>query len=191
MAYFRLDWYNCNLVFKNRKILMLQIIKISLLISFLFTFSGCFMSVKHPEPHMNTQEQAINGYDVVAYTQLNKAVKGDTNITFRYKSLDWYFISTENRDNFRDNPEDYLPAFGGYCTYELSRGSLVNADPQYWHIHNDQVFLFSNEDAKEDWFRDISVNLPASKAHWTEINELTDEEKEEKMAQDFMYGTFY
>jgi len=163
-----------------------------------FVFSGC-TQIEHPAPVMSVQERAIDGYDVVAYFKSKKAVKGDANISYRYKSVNWYFSSTQNRDAFEANPQNYFLAFGGFCAYELADEKLVNADPEIWYIYNDTLFLFSKGDSffggadekKNIWFREISARLPLGQEYWSLINEPTEEEKQQKMAQDFLNGSFY
>jgi len=177
---------------------MLQIIKISLVMGLLFTFSGC-SKIEHPAPVMSVEESAVDGYDVVAYFKEKKAVKGDMNITYRYKSVNWYFSTTQNRDDFEANPQNYFPAFGGFCAYELADEKLVNSDPEIWYIYNDRLFLFSKGDSffggedekKKLWYREISTRLPLAQTYWSMINEPTEEEKQQQMSQDFLNGSFY
>ncbi len=163
---------------------MLQIIKISLVMVLFFTFSGC-STMEHPAPVMSVNEVAIDGYDVVAYFKEHKAVKGSESIQYPYKSVNWYFSSQENRDAFEANPQDYFPAFGGFCAYELADEKLVKSDPEYWHIHNGTLFLFSkgsgflgaDDKNKEEWFRQISLRLPLAQTYWSLINKPTKEEE--------------
>jgi YHS domain-containing protein len=177
---------------------MLQIIKLSLVFSLFLAFSGC-TTIEHPAPVMSVEEVAINGYDVVAYFKIQKAVKGQPSISYRYKSVNWLFSTEENRVDFEANPQKYFPAFGGFCAYELANEKLVNSDPEIWYIYNDKVFLFSkdgdffggNDGHKKQWYREISLRLPLSQKYWNLINEPTPEEKQQQMAQDFMNGSFY
>ena len=177
---------------------MLQIIKISLVFSLFLAFSGC-TTIEHPAPVMSVEEIAVDGYDVVAYFKVQKAVKGQPGISYRYKSVNWLFSTEENRVDFEASPQKYFPAFGGFCAYELANEKLVNSDPEFWYIHNDTLFLFSKGSGfltadsanKKEWFRKISLTLPAGQAYWSMINEPTAYEKQQQMAQDFMNGSFY
>ena len=61
-----------------------------------------------------TAEGAIDGYDPVAYFVSNGPAKGVKTFTHRWNEADWYFVSAENRDQFRANPEKFAPQYGGY-----------------------------------------------------------------------------
>ncbi len=123
---------------------MSSIFKFTLPLLMVFSFSGCFFTtIEHPAPVMSEKELAIDGYDVVEYFKSQEAKKGLSQFQYRYKSVNWFFANEQNRNDFSQNPQKYFPAFGGFCAYELADERLVNSDPQYWHIHNDTLFLFS------------------------------------------------
>jgi len=57
---------------------------------------------------------AIRGYDTVAYFTEGQAVQGNPEIEVSYKDARWFFSSPANRDLFKENPERYLPQYGGF-----------------------------------------------------------------------------
>ena len=57
---------------------------------------------------------AIKGYDTVAYFTEGTAVKGNPEIEVLYKDARWFFSSAANRDLFKENPERYIPQYGGF-----------------------------------------------------------------------------
>jgi len=57
---------------------------------------------------------AIRGYDTVAYFTEGQAVQGNPKIEVSYKDARWFFSSPANRDLFKENPERYLPQYGGF-----------------------------------------------------------------------------
>ena len=57
---------------------------------------------------------AIKGYDTVAYFTVGQAVKGVPEFEASYNDARWFFSSAANRDLFKDNPERYIPQYGGY-----------------------------------------------------------------------------
>jgi len=137
---------------------------------------GCSKTAK-PTEIMNAEEVALEGYDPVAYFKSSKAFKADGTYSYNYKELTWHFESNENRDAFMTDPESYIPVYNGFCTYEMAEGDLEQSDPGVWHIHNKQLYLFNDEDAKEEWFRDIDSMLVESNKEWTLMN--TPEEEDE------------
>ena len=63
------------------------------------------------EPVFQTQNGAIDGYDVVAYFTQSKAVRGAPDITHEFGGASWHFSSDEHRKLFAASPEQYLPRY--------------------------------------------------------------------------------
>ncbi len=109
---------------------------------------------------------ALGGYDPVAYFTEAKAVRGDSAYQFRWQDADWYFASSEHRDQFASAPEKYAPAYGGYCAFAVSQGIVAGADPEIWKIVDGRLFVNNNPDAAENWEKDISGNIATGDANW-------------------------
>jgi YHS domain-containing protein len=62
-------------------------------------------------------DNAISGYDAVAYFTQGKPVTGSDEFTFDYMCATWRFSSQENLDMFIAEPAAYSPQYGGYCAY--------------------------------------------------------------------------
>src|SRR5688572_25142333 len=69
---------------------------------------------------------AIQGYDAVAYHTQQQAVKGSRAFTHAWRGVTWQFASAANRNRFARSPEQFLPEFGGFCAYGVSRGYAVD-----------------------------------------------------------------
>ena len=102
---------------------------------------------------------AIKGHDPVAYFVLGKAQMGDPSITINWNSVDWHFSSNEHRSLFESNPEKYAPQFGGYCATAISIGMTADIDPNSWHIENEKLYLFFNEEPKLDYIAGINDGI--------------------------------
>jgi YHS domain-containing protein len=146
-----------------------NIVTVILISLFGLFIAGCSKTAK-PAEVMSVENIAIDGYDPVAYFVSSSAYKADGTYQYVYKDLTWYFSSDENLQTFSADPESYVPKFGGFCAYELADEDLVNSDPQFWHIHNKGLYLFNDEDAKEDWFREIDVMLISADKEWARLN---------------------
>ena len=85
--------------------------------------------------------EAINGYDAVAYFTKEQAVKGDKTFSQNWKGANWYFSSAENLNLFKSNPEKYAPQFGGYCAFAVNKGFTANSDPNAFKIINDKLYM--------------------------------------------------
>lgn len=62
----------------------------------------------------DTQGLAIQGYDPVAYFIQGKPLKGTEEFSYQWMGAEWRFVSAQNLDLFRSNPEQYAPQYGGY-----------------------------------------------------------------------------
>jgi len=113
-------------------------------------------------------DEAINGYDPVAYFTTNKAVKGDEAFTHSWNGGTWYLSSRENLDLFKSNPEKYAPQFGGYCAFATSKGFTANTDPEAFQIIGDKVYLFADEEMLENWMEGGEESKEKSEQNWGE-----------------------
>ena len=87
---------------------------------------------------------AAEGYDVVAYFD-NKAIEGDSDYSTTYDGVKYKFASQEHLDTFIDNPEKYIPQYGGYCAYAMGEsGKKVGIDPKTFEIRDGKLYLFYN-----------------------------------------------
>lgn len=85
-----------------------------------------------------------NGYDVVAYFS-SEALKGNKKFTFKYDGADYKFSSEKNLNLFIENPEKYVPQYGGYCAYAIAKnGDKVSINPKTFKIKDKKLYLFYN-----------------------------------------------
>lgn len=114
----------------------------------------------------NTEAGAIGGYDVVAYFTEDAATLGSTEHVAEYAGQDWAFSSEENKTLFLENPERYLPQYGGYCAYARSIGFTAFADPTAWNIVDGKLYLNLSHDVKAVWEADAAAKISAADAYW-------------------------
>lgn len=95
---------------------------------------------------VNDQKIAINGYDVVDYFTTYTAQRGSKDFSMVYKGVTYYFENSGNLKAFKENPEKYLPQYGGYCAYAIgSQNAKVPSDPNTFKIYNGKLYLFFND----------------------------------------------
>lgn len=84
------------------------------------------------------------GYDVVAYFN-NEAKEGNKEISTEYDGVKFYFSSQENLKAFKENPNKYVPQYGGFCAYAMGvKGSKVPINPETFEIRDGKLYLFYN-----------------------------------------------
>ncbi len=109
---------------------------------------------------------AIDGYDAVAYFTEAKAVKGSKKITYEYQGAKWRFASEENKKLFIENPEKYIPEYGGYCAYAMSDNRFVSIDGEAWHIESGKLYLNYSKSVQGHWLKEKDKFIQEADANW-------------------------
>ena len=73
----------------------------------------------------------LHGIDPVAFIQLGNRIEGTAEYTAVHNGVAYYFSSEETMDAFEDNPEQYVPQNGGFCTFGVSVGKKFDGDPKF------------------------------------------------------------
>ena len=110
--------------------------------------------------------QAIRGYDTVAYFTEGKPVKGDEKFITEYNQAEWLFSSKENLELFLNNPEKYLPQYGGYCAYAVSQNTTASIKPELFTIHKGKLYLNYSESINRKWLADKQAYILAADQNW-------------------------
>ena len=56
---------------------------------------------------------AVGGYDPVSYFKQGKPVKGKKDLAVYAQGVTYHFASAENKEEFKNNPGNYEPQYGG------------------------------------------------------------------------------
>jgi len=130
---------------------------------------SCFIScTKNSELEADTKPEnnAICGYDPVAYFTESKPVQGVNDFSYVWNHAKWNFSSKKNMELFKEDPEKYAPKYNGYCSFALSRNDFVKADPEAWEIVNDKLYLMFNQEIKNAWHRDRRNYIAQADRNW-------------------------
>lgn len=111
-------------------------------------------------------DEAINGYDPVAYFTEGKAVKGETARTFLWNDATWYFSSQSNLDLFKSDPAKYAPQFGGYCSFAVSKGFTANTDPGAFKVVDGKLYLCAEQKFLDEWLAGGDESRRLSEENW-------------------------
>lgn len=105
---------------------------------------------------------AVEGYDVVSYFD-NEAKKGDKKYITEHDGVKYKFSSQENLDAFKNEPQKYLPQYGGYCAYAVAvKGKKVSINPETYEIRDGKLYLFYNSwgtNTLKSWLNESPNNL--------------------------------
>lgn len=143
-------------------------------ISLIMLISSAFSQDASRKKQYNTEDGiAIQGYDPVAYFKQNKAVKGKKDLAVYYQGITYYFSNTENKEEFKKNPQQYEPQYGGWCAYAMgAKGEKVEIDPGTFKITNGKLYLFYNKffnNTLKDWNKDENNLRAKADVNWRKL----------------------
>lgn len=134
---------------------------------FLFFLSSCEqVTAENTQINKSYQGLAIYGFDPVAYFLEKKPVKGALDFRYSWKGASWHFSSDKNRQLFKNDPEKYVPQFGGYCAYAVSQNTLADIDPGSWDIVDGKLYLNLNKEVQQLWQNDRDTYIKSAHANW-------------------------
>ncbi len=122
----------------------------------------------------------LKGYSPVAYVEQGEAVMGNPNISAQYGDVIYQFASLEEKALFMDDPDKYIPAYGGYCAYGVAVAKHLDIDPTNFKIIDGRSYFFlRNErvDALKIWEKsNESKMMTNAQANWEILRLLPDGE---------------
>ncbi|MCU0444631.1 MAG: YHS domain-containing protein [Microscillaceae bacterium] len=130
-------------------------------------------SAKRQKQFNLSSQLAIQGYDPVGYFVSSKAVKGKKEFQYTHKGVKYYFANQTNLNTFKQNPDKYEPAYGGWCAYAIgAKNDKVSIDPGTFKIKNGKLFLFYNSWGTNtlNYWNDDEANLyKKAESNWKKI----------------------
>lgn len=118
------------------------------------------------KPIFADKQGALRGYDPVAYFTLNEAVVGERSIYFDYANTRFYFASDQHRQLFLAEPVRYLPQYGGYCAYGMSRNFVVSIDPNAFTVADGKLYLNYSLGVRNTWLDNAPEYIAKADLNW-------------------------
>lgn len=112
---------------------------------------------------------AIKGYDTVAYFTEGKPVEGSAEYSHKYKGANWLFSSQENLDIFKAAPEKYEPQYGGYCAYAVSQNQTASIKPELFTIEGGKLYLNYSKSINSKWLKDKTEYIKSADENWPSL----------------------
>ena len=120
-----------------------------------------------PELNLSRSGLALRGVDPTSYFTEGKPVKGSKSITLNHKGGTYRFVSEDSKALFEQDPDAYLPAYGGYCAYGTAVETKVDGDPYIWHIVDDQLYLNITRPVDRVWQQNVPRYIRDANENWT------------------------
>ena len=95
----------------------------------------------------------------------NKDVERRANVLERIEELEPFNPTARPLEA----PELFLPQYGGYCAYAISKGKLVTVDPDVYVVLDEKLFLFSNAEARAAFENEEPGIVPVADGKWAEL----------------------
>ena len=108
----------------------------------------------------------LQGYDPVAFHTEGKAKKANPYIAAEYEGYNFLFSSEENKALFIKNPEQYIPAFGGYCAFGISLGVFFPVEIDTWEILGGKLVLNYSGDIRDLFHENLEENMKKAEENW-------------------------
>lgn len=112
---------------------------------------------------------AVSGYDVVSYHSEQGPLRGSGYFVSEHDGETYLFVDKQNKERFDNNPEKYLPVYGGYCAYGVSVGKKFYSDPLAWRIVDGKLYLNLDAGIQKTWLKDIPGHIKKADANWPRI----------------------
>jgi hypothetical protein len=82
----------------------------------------------------------------------------------------WQFVSAEHRDRFKAEPQEYVPQYGGFCTWGVANGKLFDVDPvNGWRIVDGKLYMNFNADIQSVFDKDPGGFITRANGNWPKL----------------------
>lgn len=123
--------------------------------------------------HFNQQNSiAVHGYDVVSYFD-GTPLQGSSHFEVDYNDIVFQFANQKNADTFSDNPQRFIPAYGGWCATAMGMmNKKVDITPTSFLVQDGVLYLFSSSmgPARDEWVKNQPDLKSKADANWAKIS---------------------
>ena len=113
----------------------------------------------------------LQGFCPVAYFALGQSMEGSPEYSSTHDGKVYQFAGAEAKQEFDQNPDKYVPAYGGLCAFGMSIDKEFEACPTNFKIIDDRLHLFvknGETDALELWNKEDEAKcLANADKHWS------------------------
>ena len=114
---------------------------------------------------------ALYGYDPVSFLADGQPRLGLPAHEFLYERLVWRFANEGNLQAFAQDPQRFVPAFGGHDALMMARGAPTPGHPLHYLVSGTRVLLFHNPAARYAFLLEPQDLLTRADARWPAIRE--------------------
>jgi len=144
---------------------MLKITSLLFLLSLTLTIKTFSQTASHGD------EYALDGYDLTTCFE-ESPIKGHRLISYDYNGPHLLFTSDENIRKFINNPEKFMPAYGGWCATAIVYDELVKPNFSLYIVQDEQLLFFEVKAFFNDqthWEKDPDYNMQLANAQYDKM----------------------
>lgn len=141
--------------------------------------------------NVTSEGVAIGGYDPVAYVVDRSPTRGDSGLSFNWSGAVWHFSSVENLEVFRNDPERYAPAYGGWCAMGMAGGKVVEVDfERGWALRDGKLYLNVDKDINVRWQRAAQRMITRADKEWLTVQQAILDGRADIFRKDLLPGLY-
>ncbi|MGH7884149.1 MAG: YHS domain-containing (seleno)protein [Thermodesulfobacteriota bacterium] len=144
--------------------------------TFIFVLSAVFSAGYAFAGSEVYSQVGAGGYDLVSYHQADGPKEGTGLFVVEHADVNYLFSSEENKNTFAENPDKYLPAYGGWCAYGAALGKKFIGDPKVSKIVDGKLYLNLNNEIQGKWEAELQKNIAAANEKWNVIKDKSPSE---------------
>jgi YHS domain-containing protein len=110
----------------------------------------------------------LKGHDVVAYFTQGKHAAGSPQIKSVYEGVTFRFASAEHKALFDQNPQKYLPQYGGFCANGIVYGIPWGGDADTWLMADGKLYIFGGQGSKDAFLLNVPANTKLADQYWND-----------------------
>jgi len=114
---------------------------------------------------------AIDGFDPVAYFVDGEPKLGLPQYEYRFAGVIWRFRNEGNMAVFAENPEAYMPRYGGYDPVGVARGVAAPGHPLIWVVSGQRLFLFFSGEARARFAAEARQVISLAESKWPVVRD--------------------
>lgn len=126
----------------------------------------------HASPvNLNEKGLALAGYDPVSFFD-GAPERGRSRYATQHDGVRYLFAGKTNREKFLADPDAYLPAYGGYCSYGVRVGKKFEIEPTAFEVIDGRLYLLLNMATRALWQQQTKQNISIADRNWPQIRDI-------------------